>query len=132
MPPAAIWIHELLDAADQVMIGGMQTYVLELASVLRDVGLEAVFIAQHPRHANLTVHGFRIEAVPESEWWSGVRGATARRLGLDDPAAIHVIASAHASPRWLGRRTIAIQHGILWDRPVLSRGFLKRLAPWAV
>lgn len=129
---AAIWTQQFLDENDKPLVGGVQTYILELARVLKDMGAAPVIMGCHVRELHSEEAGVRIEGIRSAEWKAGVAGATAKHLNFSAGDCIHIVANAHAAPSQLGPRSIGIQHGIYWDRTAASAPLLSRIAPRAV
>jgi len=127
-----IWDSTFFDPDGSPRIGGVQTYVLELARVFQAAGGAARIAASGRRAGSMEIGGVRVEALRPDDWKAGVAGGWARRLGLDDPGCIQIAANAHGAPRRLGPRSIGIQHGIYWDRPAASTPRLSKIAPRAV
>jgi len=129
---SAIWTHQFFDTNERPLIGGVQTYILELAQVLSQMDGNPVIVDSHVRELHGEEIGVQVEGILPADWKAGVAGVTAKRLQLNDPNCIHIVANANIWPKRLGPRTIGIQHGIYWDRPTARASNLSRIAPRAV
>jgi len=128
----AIWTCRFFDESGTPLIGGVQTYILELARVLKDIGAAPVIVNSHVRALHAEEAGVPVEGILPAEWKAGVSGVTAKRLKLDEPNCIHIVANVNTSPKQLGPKSIGIQHGIYWDRPSARASRLPRIAMRAV
>ena len=129
---AAIWTHQFFDESGRPLIGGVQTYILELARVLKEIDATPIIVDSHVRELHAEEVGVRVEGVLPAEWKAGVSGVTAKRLKLDDPDCIHIVANVNIWPKQLGPKSIGIQHGIYWDRPSARASRLPHIAMRAV
>lgn len=133
MTDVVIWLEDLFDDHGQVRVGGVQTYVLELVEVFASLA-DRVFIAtERPGDLEEMDSIPQAEVIPlvRSEWRRGVAGSRAGDLGWQSDTTVHIVANSNRWPRPLGKRNLAIQHGIYWDRPANSHGW-KRLIPRTV
>lgn len=118
---AAILYYGLLDENGREQhIGGVETYILNLTHVCRDLGWDVTVFQYGAREFSTpmdtcTVKGVPAQGLSHEKKKARLYAAACEHL---NPAKDMIIFGAdHISVRTQARRTIAIQHGIAWDLP---------------
>lgn len=118
-----IWAQNILNANGELNVGGVETYLSELARVLSNIGHDVTIVAVNEKQ-NLDL--LRIHAVPLTEWKKGVNSSRLNDALSFTPDDLHIFGDVHSVPEQLPENSIGIQHGILWDRPNTKFGFLPK------
>lgn len=105
-----------------VSTGGVQTYLINLTKVFNELGYEVHFYRPGERdieceHYNIKMHGFKCGISLQK--MTKVMKATFNHYknNIDSLNDIVLFAEDHMSCKTKGYHTIALQHGIYWDKP---------------
>jgi glycosyltransferase involved in cell wall biosynthesis len=122
--------HGVLDAqGKQPLVGGIETYLIALANLVRELGMEPIMLQRGDRPFQAEHDGIPVVGVSANRSETKqvlYREALAR---MDTTADILVFGADHVSVPCDYPRAIAIQHGVSWDLPysMLSGGRIDRI-----
>lgn len=116
-----IWARFLLDDEGKVAVGGVEAYAMALAQSIAQSGCEVKLVT--PFEGQVSEKSDLIQVVSLADWQKG------KLSGKFDKSSLHIYTDIHNPPDFIFEKSIGIQHGILWDKPVerVKRlpGFLK-------
>jgi glycosyltransferase involved in cell wall biosynthesis len=130
----AILYQRLFDADGvKQQIGGVETYLVNLAAVCSARGWEPILLQSSRRAFEQHVGDFRVLGVPLDG-----RSRRRQRQGLYDEACRHVdpardliiFGADYMTVPGAGPRTVAIQHGVWWDMPAWCFAWGRLPARW--
>ena len=118
-PRVFIFYDAVLDArGEQLIVGGVQTYLLSLADVVRRMGWDVIIVQQGERDFEteingIVVHGHKISVRRHAD---AFRALFDRVQDEADPGKDLIVwGSFYFVPRLDRYKTISIQHGIVFD-----------------
>ena len=104
-----IYIPELIEN-DKFLIGGVQTYLFSLLDVLNLLNCKYQIITIGDCNKEIIIEGISITKLTQNNW---INNKT--HLNQND---INLSLLSHYSPKNLVGKSIGIQHGVYWDRPI--------------
>ncbi|UHD16248.1 glycosyltransferase family 4 protein [Thiocapsa bogorovii] len=117
----AITYYQLLDRdGNEQLIGGIESYLLNLARLCNEIGYKPVLFQSSNAPFRRRVEGLDVVGVPagnssiESQKNKLFNEATAQMRGKE---TIFIFGADHCSVRTGDPKAIAIQHGVSWDLP---------------
>lgn len=102
------------------MIGGIETYLLNLAGVCQEMGIEPTIYQFANRSFEENVDGLKVKGIPVFHLPSKKRPSALLRVVLaeiDAAEDIVIFGADHQSVRSNCKRAVSIQHGVAWDLP---------------
>lgn len=114
-----IWAPPLLSDSGEKTLGGVQTYIKDLAAGLLVSGNQVEVVFPYKKEIVFNEGGVSFIGVPSKKWFSGEGGLV--------KADLNIVGTSTLMPKKLSMPCIGIQHGILWDRPVHGNSFWNRL-----
>jgi glycosyltransferase involved in cell wall biosynthesis len=132
----AILYNQFFDYDGQEMrIGGVETYLLNLARLSIEMGMEPTIYQWSNRPFGHIVEGFFVRGVPVCHLPFGKRHRAlhdAATRDLDENRDIVIFGADHKTIATSNPRHISIQHGVAWDLPVeyLTHRWISRYG-WA-
>ncbi len=118
---AAILYYGLLDEdGSQQRIGGIETYILNLTKVCRDLGWDVTIFQYGVKEFSVRMDECVVKGVPVkglSHERKKERLFAAAGRDMDTARDVIIFGADHISVRTRARRAVAIQHGIAWDLP---------------
>lgn len=128
----AILYHHLLDRdGNERTIGGVQTYLFNLAHLCQEMGWEPLLFQYSNKPFNRLVDDMTVKGIP----CANLAYEPAKRALFQAAASVVdldknllVFGADHGSVRTNNRRCVSIQHGVFWDLPMeyLTRKHLFR------
>jgi hypothetical protein len=119
---AAILYNKFLDPEGrEPLVGGVETYLLNLARVCQETGLGTTIYQWSNRPFARALDGVKVQGVPVGQMplrkqRMAAFQAVAREL--DPRRDLLIFGADHASVPTANPRCISIQHGVSWDLPV--------------
>ncbi len=119
---AAILYNKFFDHnGGEQLVGGVETYLLNLARLCHEMGLETTIYQWSNVPFERVLDGVKVRGVPVCHvpLWKRKRAAfTAVVQELDERRDLLVFGADHVSVPTTNPRWISIQHGVSWDLPV--------------
>jgi len=119
---AAILYNKFFDPdGDHRIIGGVETYILNLARVCRDLNFETAIYQFSNRPFEKSTGGISVKGVPVYHLPFKKRNQALYQVvgnTLDQDRDILIFGADHVSVPTTNSRHISIQHGVSWDLPV--------------
>jgi glycosyltransferase involved in cell wall biosynthesis len=121
MKAAILCVNFLDHDGNHPLIGGVETYVLNLALICQEIGLETTIyqfanLQFEKEQAGLKVKGIHINNLPWKKRKTALYSAVEKEINMEKD--IVIFGSDHISVPTGNRRHISVQHGINWDLPV--------------
>jgi len=123
------------------MIGGVETYLLNLAKLCQDMGMQTIIYQWSNLPFEKSVDGLRVKGVPVCSLpYRKIRGAFYRTVvgEIDESRDILVFGADRVSVPTQNPLHISIQHGVSWDLPaqhltcrkIVKHEWAARLIKW--
>ncbi len=116
-------------ARNEITIGGIQTYISDLISIFMEMNYKVCVIQVGNEERNIEINGYTIRQYFIKARYRNEALAKRIKSEIDEKKDLVVFATDSIAPFGVRfEKSIAIQHGISWDKPSQTpRGILKGL-----